>query len=631
MKRMLYILLTLLLSTGISSYAQSDQADFYNARGNLKNLRTKSRGDMVFQRKTQPVEGVLKRSAKTILFQTDFSDGIDGWVVYGEGQENWYTDDWGMAGGDGQELTFDYEPEFTGESYMASPVINTTGYNTLIFEYTYFIWYYGSSPVTIGVYTTIDNGENWLTVWEQEVSEDTGPELQTLVIDNEHVGSENFRFAFGFSGNNYQIMGYFIDDVVLSAASGHDLAVVDITPILVEAEKAISPSVTLQNFSGNAEDVWSVTLTNGSDYTSTVENITTIQPGERIDIPMDEWIPLQGKYLFTATVNLSNDENEENNTYSAPVFATSPKEAFVWAIYVDEPNPEGVTGLGPINLSLPAVSMEQIAQNSMDDIYAAEYIGGILYGFLLGEPFELVTISPEIGTITPIGGGIANARGLAHDITTGITYAMDKDGVLYTIDLSNGEAQIIGGGYAGIQSLTCDNEGILYAISIQTNDLVSIDKTTGLATPIGLLGFSIYYKQEIAYDRDNEILYGILSTEVADRLFIINKDTGYATLIESLGVEAGGFAIPYTSQGTSVENVSSNLTVKAYPNPTHGLITLDVDEEFEVSVLDITGRILKKARINSSNNMVDLSPYGSGLYILKLTGSTSHTITVVKQ
>lgn len=630
MKRFLFPLFAFVCLIAAPADAQETSSQLGGAKHNAHSLKIKHRDGQVFQVSIQTVEGVLKHRDQNILFETDFSDGIDDWIVYGEGEENWYPDNWGLAGGEGDELTLDYDPEFDGESYMTSPIINTTGYTALNFEYKFFLWYY-DSEVTIGVYTTIDDGENWLTVWEQAVTEDLGPELQSLVIDNEHVGNENFRFAFGFSGNCYNIMGYFVDDVVLSAAENHDLAVIGISPILFEADKPTNPVVTIQNLGGNAEDTWSVTLTNGAEYVSTVENVSALQVGEVINVSMDEWTPAQGKYMLTATVNLAGDGNQTNNTYSTEIIATQPIETFVWSLYVETPNPQGVTGEGPISLFLPEISMEQIVDNTNDEIFAAEYVKDELYGFLKGSIFKLAKINPKTGAVTAIGGGIEDARGLAYDITTGITYAVDLEGVLYTINLTDGQATVVGGGYPGMQSLVCDNEGNLYAISYETDDLVSIDKVTGEATPIGLLGLNIVYKQEIAYDRDNDVMYGILSTEVSDRLYILNKSTGHATFVQGLGVEAGGFAIPYTYSGNHVDNLSDVAAVYAYPNPTSGIFSVAVNGEFEVKIFDITGRFLTTGKVNSNENSIDLSQYSSGLYIIKLMGSTSHTLTVVKQ
>ena len=92
---------------------------------------------------------------------------------------------------------------------------------------------------------------------------------------------------------------------------------------------------------------------------------------------------------------------------------------------------------------------------------------------------------------------------------------------------------------------SCDAEDNLYGIDLIYDNLLSINKETGAATVIGSLGIDINYAQDIAYDRDNNILYGTLYTS-SGGLYTIDVSTGAATLLLDFVAEVTGFAIPYS-------------------------------------------------------------------------------------
>jgi hypothetical protein len=71
----------------------------------------------------------------------------------------------------------------------------------------------------------------------------------------------------------------------------------------------------------------------------------------------------------------------------------------------------------------------------------------------------------------------------------------------------------------------------------------------------------------------------------------------------------------------NVEKISPNQTIIAYPNPTHGLIQLDIKEQLvkEIHVTDITGKIVYfENQIRGEQTTIDLSMYQLGIYTLRL-------------
>ncbi|HBS85356.1 MAG: hypothetical protein A2W91_16240 [Bacteroidetes bacterium GWF2_38_335] len=141
------------------------------------------------------------------------------WVQEGLGITNWYLGPTSsFAGQTAPELVFNFNPSFNGESKMISPIINTSGNSTVYLSFSHMVDHYAAS-YDIGVKTTSD-GVTWNTVWSSTVSSDIPATSQTVVISNADVGSSNFRIAFYFNGNSYNIDNWYIDNVVLSKSPG---------------------------------------------------------------------------------------------------------------------------------------------------------------------------------------------------------------------------------------------------------------------------------------------------------------------------------------------------------------------------------------------------------------------------
>ncbi|HQQ21494.1 MAG TPA: choice-of-anchor J domain-containing protein, partial [Bacteroidales bacterium] len=329
---------------------------------------------------------------------------------------------------------------------------------------------------------------------------------------------------------------------------------------------------------------WSVTLTDGGSYTSTV-NGTSIAPGATVDVTMGSWTPANGEYTLTATVTVASDGNALNNELEVTVNVVDVISAFAW-----NATGGGSTDEGPVNILIPNGSLTQIAIDPSDFIAAADYVNNEIYGLRYAASpanYPLVKIDPTTGVVTTIGGGAPSLTGFAYDVTTGTAYAMNVSGVLYTISLNNGTVTEIGGSYASSIALACGADGTLYSVSVGSDDLAIIDKTTGAATVVGSLGVNIRYAQDIGYDRDNNILYGTLYVDggVGGGLYSINTTTGAATLVAALDDELTGFAVPYTVSGP----IATTLTPAA--EATGIAINATVSATFNVPIfaVDLTG------------------------------------------
>ncbi|MBN2681238.1 MAG: T9SS type A sorting domain-containing protein [Bacteroidales bacterium] len=144
---------------------------------------------------------------------------FSGWAQEGLGAGNWnLSTSTNMAGVMAPELHFYFNPSFTGESKMISPIINTTDNSTIYLSFNHMVDHYASN-YTIGVKTSSD-GTNWTTVWSNNVGADIPTTVQSVTISNSDVGSPNFRLAFFFEGNSYNIDNWYIDNITISKTPG---------------------------------------------------------------------------------------------------------------------------------------------------------------------------------------------------------------------------------------------------------------------------------------------------------------------------------------------------------------------------------------------------------------------------
>ncbi len=216
---------------------------------------------------------------------------------------------------------------------------------------------------------------------------------------------------------------------------------------------------------------------------------------------------------------------------------------------------------------------------------AAWASNGLLYGtgYTASPPSQIFTIDTTTGNRTVIGpmtGALGSCTGLAFDWTTNTMYATtySTNTYLWTVNLTTGAVTQVGTGTITglVIDIACDPTGQLYGVEISTDNLISIDKTTGVATTIGPLGLAANYAQGMSCDQTDGTLYWA-SYGTTGELRSINKTTGTSTVIGTFGVEVDGFAIP-GGPGPNVthtklpntENLTGPYVVNAVVTPLSG-------------------------------------------------------------
>ncbi len=113
---------------------------------------------------------------------------------------------------------------------------------------------------------------------------------------------------------------------VTSTPAEHNLGVNSISvPPLVLSDSIVSPMVAVTNYGNYIESTYTVTLSDGGDYTKSVDVTNPIGIGTTASIPFPDWTPAEGPHNLTATVILAGDVNGSNNSATLIVTASNAK------------------------------------------------------------------------------------------------------------------------------------------------------------------------------------------------------------------------------------------------------------------------------------------------------------------
>jgi len=67
-----------------------------------------------------------------------------------------------------------------------------------------------------------------------------------------------------------------------------------------------------------------------------------------------------------------------------------------------------------------------------------------------------------------------------------------------------------------------------------------------------------------------------------------------------------------------VTNFNLADTVKIYPNPSTGIFTISIEEDALVEIHDMLGKVTYTSKVKVGNNIIDISNYQSGIYLLNV-------------
>jgi len=422
-----------------------------------------------------------------------------------------------------------------------------------------------------------------------------------------------------------------------SISQTHDLEVfrLNIPRNHAKTGMPLQPSVYIHNVGNSTENEYSieVVITNSENeevYNST-ENITNANlqsGGYQRPLFSEAWISEEdGTYSVDVTVFCDGDENPNNNLLEKDIDSEDLTIGFGWNAF------DNIQPYGPALLyynSNDACEVQSITQWGNSDTFmaGADFIEDTWYAvqYSYDNSSKIFTIDTKTGEPTLMCEAGVAFDGMAYDITTETVFANNSNEI-YTLNVETGVSNLIGTatGAAGFVGLACDALGNLYGLEGYTGDcgLYSINKANGEGTLIGGTGLSIMTAQDIAYDRNNDVLYGTLAGNQYEGFYKINTNNGNATLIQGYTNEISGAAIPYIP-----------LLIKESPQNDETEVVADVNVSVmfhdQLTANDLSGISINDSGGNPVQN-INASIIGSSLFIEHddFVPNTEYTVTIL--
>ena len=76
-----------------------------------------------------------------------------------------------------------------------------------------------------------------------------------------------------------------------------------------------------------------------------------------------------------------------------------------------------------------------------------------------------------------------------------------------------------------------------------------------------------------------------------------------------------------------------SISAKIYPNPTHGIVTIDAEGMQRLTVTNTLGQILYDRKVESDNAQINMTQFGTGTYLVRIytdSGTTVKRINVIQ-
>lgn len=83
-----------------------------------------------------------------------------------------------------------------------------------------------------------------------------------------------------------------------------------------------------------------------------------------------------------------------------------------------------------------------------------------------------------------------------------------------------------------------------------------------------------------------------------------------------------------------IEDLATEMTLNLFPNPTNGLVSFEVKNNFDalnVAILDPAGRIIYTSTYAAQSVLqIDLSTYANGIYYMQVTTESNQKVKTLK-
>ena len=171
---------------------------------------------------------------------------------------------------------------------------------------------------------------------------------------------------------------------------------------------------------------------------------------------------------------------------------------------------------------------------------------------MTGDAWLIDVLAGTESSLGVVGGDWSgcNILGMALDYATGTYYICCDDNNLFTINMATLNATLVGNfiNATGFMiGITFDGSGNLWGHELALDQIFSIDKLTGFATPVGPTGFDANFAQGMGYDPDADmvVLTAFNNTTFQAEYRSVNTATGNTTFLGKIG--APGILTEYAS------------------------------------------------------------------------------------
>jgi len=179
-----------------------------------------------------------------------------------------------------------------------------------------------------------------------------------------------------------------------------------------------------------------------------------------------------------------------------------------------------------------------------------------------------------------------------------------------------GNYAYLGDGYGGIEVVDISDPQAPVTVAYQellSDALYNLDVSTlGYVYAAGYI-YGGVQAIDIADPENPELTGYYYPTSV----FALNVTADESDIYVSEGI--AGFQIyshdELLSSGLDFNQILTDIII--YPNPSNGIINLNVEDAFEVVVFDQAGRVITNVQIETDNTTLDLSSQPNGIYFLK--------------
>ncbi len=253
-----------------------------------------------------------------------------GWELTGV-SHHWEISHSEVAGGETPELKLNWVPGTTGQSRLVSPVIDLQDNEAVRLTFHQFLDNFAASNnEKVAMDYSVDDGNSWINIWEQEISNEDIPQGEYSYVFNIPSGESSVQLGLRFEGNSYNIDYWYIDNIIIEPLLENDLLAENITgnayPV-VGSETIYTVSV--QNAGQTATGDFVVRLMGEGDIELSSVSGELLQPGETAEFSLP-WTPQQTESTFIyGMVDFAGDENPANNNTTDFEINVLPEGSFV--------------------------------------------------------------------------------------------------------------------------------------------------------------------------------------------------------------------------------------------------------------------------------------------------------------